>query len=628
MGNSALRRIRKQRESAPQPDLGEVDARRDCASTSPQVSLSEPRARLKGMLVMARSGGACDGASAEAAIRRRLAKALAAIDCVAANAAAARAAIATCVVHQISDADLEPASVDLAAAIERAAALKTVAFESEATALETLLDQTAPVLDSAIATALDAGASDAALVLAIAALATHLPFLCAPGPTELDALFIVPDSPLVGCRLASPVALRHSDVALLAANVRARLGSTVEIMVVKRADAAMHPAETERVLAHLGSQICVVSSLQLADQGRPECDDAVVPLAARVVATASALVIQVSIPPTLPDGPLSAAIEAGSPARLHVDASLEGLCIVAASGPGTLRFPFVRGGMCPPLRLTLGPGRSARTHPHPAISRDGRLFIPTSTAVACWAATGEPLPPIIHILNHLLCVAVDDVSRTLLLGGDGIVALDLGDPDAPPRWVSDFGPGWAGGSVVPLPGQRLVVVTPGMTDKEGVLLRVSDGRRVGSCGFCGNCTATVADVAAARLFTADNAGGMETHRWVANPYAASWGPGCGAGSFVREVVPLFGARLAVLAFIPASAASATPACLVGSDRGSSELTVVSLPDYRVLHRHYIGVVAVRGLAGDPSGGALAVCVSDGGVIVLPWPLPGSGMGGA
>lgn len=53
------------------------------------------------------------------------------------------------------------------------------------------------------------------------------------------------------------------------------------------------------------------------------------------------------------------------------------------------------------------------------------------------------------------------------------------------------------------------------------------------------------------------------------------------------------------------------------------LSVFSLPDLRLVHRHVLQSIALAGLASDLTGSTLLVsdCVHGGGHVV-PWPLPG------
>lgn len=311
---------------------------------------------------------------------------------------------------------------------------------------------------------------------------------------------------------------------------------------------------------------------------------------------------------------------------VELSAMLDGLVL-----PGLpLSIPVFAGGMCPPLSLSR-PSDPDDTvlYPTPAVSADGRLFVPAPGSVAVWGPCGERLSTIrLPAINRFLhCVAVDDTSQTLLVSGNRLVALDLRDPTGgPPKWESEEGAGEDGG-IASLPAQGLIVVTsyndgPG----SGWTLRVADGLKVSKCPeLC--CSFHVsAEPATAMVFVSSCVEEGRAYRWSSEAVS---GFHC-----VDPPVLLGSANFQPLAVLPARADVGLPACLVVATWGSPTLSVFALPDYKVLHRHRLSAnvredddddessVDILGIAGDPVGVALVICTRYGYTLVLPWPLPG------
>jgi hypothetical protein len=269
--------------------------------------------------------------------------------------------------------------------------------------------------------------------------------------------------------------------------------------------------------------------------------------------------------------------------------------------------------MLSPLRLE---GAASSSMSSPAISGRGTLYAPVYNypEVLVFSADGMTLPslPVASLgLSNLTSIAAfDEVSATLLLADDNsysskLVALDA--ESSAVRWSTGLA-GSCGGIAV-LPAQGIVITSEYRSSKLGVH-RLADGTLLATA-VAGGPQFIAADPANATLYV-NSEKRVTAFRW-------------NGGALVSEgVVETAGDTeySRPLAVVPPAPGQHTSYLVVGTCR-THTLLVLSLPDRRLVHKHTLGGMMVKGLAADPSGTALAVC--DGAsraVHVLPWPLPG------
>lgn len=157
--------------------------------------------------------------------------------------------------------------------------------------------------------------------------------------------------------------------------------------------------------------------------------------------------------------------------------------------------------------------------------------------------------------------------------------------------------------------------------------RLSDGYHVGTLRVPGLRRFMASDPATGVVYTSMRCENEE--RRVNNLYAVhAWSCATdGAGISVNDLGPVPAAgtreRARPLVVMP-PAPGKTVSHLVVGVLGSSELIVLSLPDFALVHTHSMEGITVKAMAADPWGRALAVCDADveATIHVVAWPLPG------
>jgi hypothetical protein len=552
---------------------------------------------------------------------------------VRANAAAAREAVSR-------SGGTHGATQALLADVDAAEAAKLAALAAEAAAAESALSLAVRVCRGASA-ALASGAAPAMLALQASQLEAVLRLTPPRGPVEPTMISFAPHPPALalstgrpGCVLA-PKAVKTAYVRAILPSV-ARPGKAFTVRVVLQADAypTTDAAELTAALAalafHVRVEAAVVSggsTLALKQSSTPPVQQ----LDARCV------LVTFSVP--------------GDAATRDAAVGLSHLSVSGRPSPSSelpQPVPFLlSGGMLAPLLLQL-PGKGVQATP--AISGSGELFAPTydSPSVAAFSPEGVPLAPIdvaaLGLSRFTRAAAVCDASGTLLLAdfapGDAsvLVALDLRSRAV--RWRCEAGALPQCCDIVPLSSAGVVVAgSKGLNQL--VVLSLRDGKRIGGAAAAGGATGpTAAAAAAAAAAPAGASVAAESPRFLAADqatgvvYASSKDKAVAAWKWdgaAQRLVALGRIDAAgeagasrLLAVVPPAPGKRTAHLVVGTaDRG--ELLVIALPDHRLVHRAELpGGAKVTGLAGDPTGTALAVCDAAGAGIVrvLQWPLEG------
>ena len=599
----------------------------------PASDLPPPLARdiLRGLLHLAAHGrGDFDTGVGVDIIRARLTSTLAAIENVAASAAAAHELIAGRIsstsvpvgvggIHAGSaSSDMLQAAADLTAQVTRAASIKTAALEREAVAIEAALEAAASIFVAARDAASSADASPAALSEATAGLESLLPALSSAGPLELGTLCLTPTGgSLLGLRLVAPRAFGADDVAFAPLPRHTRADSYVRLTLSVVAPPAVTDGwgdeEWSSALAHLASHTSAIAQMRMGKLPAFSEPSSMLPVTTSVDLASRGIVVSIEVP-SLPDTTDPGAVVA------------ELVCLVRVCGrppvngtAGAIRLPRHRGGVSTPLVLPIRDSEDIM-YPKPAVSSDGRIFVPVHPDTVCvWSANGKPLADIpAHGVGGLHCVAVDDEAGILYLGGNLVVALDLHNPSAPPKWMSSAAAP-AGdlkyGGIVPIPFLGVVIVV-NYGAETAWALRASDGAILHSIGDVVKAIHICADPLTATLFSFTSSRGF--------PLRYRYVPGRGFETIMNELppFPFSGSNFHPASWMPAT--PGLPACLVVGTWGSSEVLILGLPDCELLQRLQLVLdgeeaICVQGLACDPSGCALVVCDSRSSVIALPWP---------
>lgn len=282
--------------------------------------------------------------------------------------------------------------------------------------------------------------------------------------------------------------------------------------------------------------------------------------------------------------------------------------------------------MCAPLRLDGLVSRSMS----PCISPDGRLFVPTG----CTGGLGLGVQVFNDVGSPMTRIPVDDVGPTgdalwtayahgdstrtpLLVVGDEKHFLAFDPYTRAVRWA--LGPTDVPdcGGIAVFPSQGVIAVR---SNRRNTLCvhRLSDGVRIGGYDFHlpdQLCRFLAADPATATLYARCRIGAeIGVYRWS-----------CAADGSLRSQGPVATAGLATytrpLVIVPPAPGKILSHLVVCAD--DTELRVLTLPDFAVVHTHRLEGMGVRGLAADPWGGALAVCDEESEAIhVIAWPLPG------
>lgn len=600
----------------------------------PALDLPPSLARdtLRGLLRLVACGrGYFDTDAGVDRIRARLSCTISAIESVAASSAAAHELITENVsaasvsagvdgIHaDSSSSDVLEAAADLTAQVARAASVKMTALEGEAVAIEDALERAASIFAAAHDAASSADATPAALEVAIAGLESLLPALSSAGPLELGTVYLTPTGgSRLGLRLVAPRAFGADVVALapLPRHTRADSSVRLTLAVVSR------PADTDgwgdeewsATLAHLASHTSVIAQMRMGKLPVFSEPSSTLPVTTSVDLASRSVAVSIKVLPetSLPDN---------NPGAV----AAELMCLIRVCGrppancsAGVICVPLRRGGVSTPLVLRIGDSKDMM-YPKPAVSSDGRIFVPVLDDLVCvWSADGEPLADIpAHGAGGLHCVAVDDDAGLLYLGGNRVVALDLHNPSAPPKWVSTIAaPAGEDGGIAPIPNLGVVIVV-NYGAETAWALRASDGTILHSIDGVMKAIHICADPVSATLFSFTSGRDF--------PLRYRYMPGRGFETITGELppVPFSGSNFHPAAWMPAT--SGLPPCLVVGTWGSSEVLVLGIPDCKLLQRLELvldedeSTVHVQGLACDPSGCALVVCDNRSRVVTLPWP---------
>lgn len=357
--------------------------------------------------------------------------------------------------------------------------------------------------------------------------------------------------------------------------------------------------------------------------------------------------------------PISQGIRISIPVPVEAVPGVHSICVrsVRVAGRqielGSLALVPVIRGMCAPLRF-----RSVLPSPDgypgtPAISGAGMLFVPhpSDGHVNVFGPNGELVTRLdaraLGMAHSTASVAVIDNTSTPKECGDGILLIVDDDTtnarlvacslrsclhrfEPPTRlWVTPPESFNMTGGLTTLPAHGIVIVGSWMDDRLYVH-RASDGARVGSTSASDPLYA-VADPLSSRIYVSVRHCQVACFEWVV-------GHEEGLLQMVAESLEgIDESSSHTLAYVPPVCArdvAVSSLCghlVVGNSNNGGRLIVFALHPGAVpvrVHDHVVvgengADVSIVGLAGDPSGAALAVSDSDSGdIIVLQWPLTG------
>jgi hypothetical protein len=268
-------------------------------------------------------------------------------------------------------ASARAAAASLRRELDCAAAVKIAALEAEAVALEAVLDSGIDLLVCARAVASDPLSSKEDKLVAATSLRGVLPALCTMVSAELVALFVVPQvgAPPLHCRLVAPAALSAADIRLVSQSPQAICGAAFTMFLVAAAPAVWNAAEWDVAIPHLAASVAAFASLELH---WPDGRLGKTRLAARISADPGAHRVGVTV--MLP------AISAGQAGMAPVVELA--FCIVLHGETirsDRHRVPVIlRAALS---QATLLPRGHLPVYPQPAVSADGRIFVPTQGGV-------------------------------------------------------------------------------------------------------------------------------------------------------------------------------------------------------------------------------------------------------
>ena len=341
--------------------------------------------------------------------------------------------------------------------------------------------------------------------------------------------------------------------------------------------------------------------------------------------------------------------------RANLRPNAEQRCLVAffdippsASVSATVNFSYVAGYPIHKLTCCIGiclgviapfvlENTSTRS---PSISPEGRIYCPLGDDidVLVFDADGSSLPSLpaasIGLVKYQSWTAfVPGGTASLLLTGysgelshSRLVALDPASNVV--RWMSTPGAFYCCTGITALPSLGVVM----MADCGSlVAFRLSDGTRAAR-HYVGLGGVLAADPATGTLFgevahdlLGDN---VDDDDYVIRAWSCSADE---RGFHVASIgdVAAAGVRHRNRANRPLTVVPAAPGKLVsylvvrGDRKNTSELSVISLPGFALIHTHVLDGIDVSGLAADPWGSALAVSANASKAVhILSWPLPG------
>ena len=403
-------------------------------------------------------------------------------------------------------------------------------------------------------------------------------------------------------RVLAPLPVTADDLSFeeTSNDTRVRSGDTLHLcMSLGVRHATQSPEELSMSLRKLAEETSVDAALEASDV-EPQA------VAASVASDAALRTLLISL-----------IVPASAPA---------GSCIVIrgvfAGGRPVAKLPLmltVCRGLQTPLCLT-GLGKYSFG---PCISPDGLLYVPpggSGNDVNVFDAQGTMLPGIsldgLGLDNAIKWAAyVHGDNPCLLLADDHrVVALDPSTRVV--RWATNL-VGLVCGGLAPLPSPGVVAINSATNDTL-LLYRLSDGIRCGIHQVSGRFGSFLAaDSATGLVFGCCGQGmaGFCVEAWL----CAADGLSLISRGSVNAAAMM---STAILAVVPPTCGKRGSHLIVGSLL-TSELLVLSLPDFALVHTHRLEGMRVQGLAADPLGYALAVCdrVSMS-LHVLAWPLPG------
>jgi hypothetical protein len=311
-------------------------------------------------------------------------------------------------------------------------------------------------------------------------------------------------------------------------------------------------------------------------------------------------------------------------------------------------------GMIPPL------GTQGSTLTTPAFIDDGHIYVLSwngGRRITVFESDGSQGAPITVADTQTEALAFDACSGLLLAGGEGatqfaegkrgvphIIAIDVRKAASGGTrrtvWESGFDisscygiallpaalpvlpPGTAGDAAATSASSVAIIsaMMEGWRSNEGSLhaLRVADGSRISRLVLpdAEYPSFLAADAATSTIYasvTAAAGGSIRAFEWDSDRQALSrtdW----------QTVVE--GIQYHPVTVVPPVSGRRTSYLVVGTVTQPTIL-VFALPSRRLIHRHALDSMGVRGLAAEPSGEALAVCDDYAKCVhVLPWPLPG------
>jgi hypothetical protein len=584
---------------------------------APQRALEELSApELRSLIIAATDG------SPEAAMRVLVADIYDAMGQVAANAVAARESVAAVVRQGIIDAASEaPSPDDILAEIDAAEARKVSALETEAVAADSILDLSLRVFPPA---KVAAAAADTPLPLLIeharavdAALSAQRALPC--GAVEPTAIAVVRDSDPADAapygRGSAPPRVTAADVAIESMPLCIRLGRPVVFVATLRDSYASRGPEDLRVaLASLERHLRVVATLEQVT-GPPRT------LSVKVARSAERA-FSVTIGDGLVDDAGDIFIES-----MHV----AGHIIPDVAFP--LRIPVSEAvGVSAPQVIS---SVSSVLYSQPCISRDGRLYL---------VRDGQPLRVFdpdgklestvsleaLGLQAHGRASAVaswDDADAILVTDGgstgngdDNGVLLALDATSHVVRWsVTVSTSSFSLVGIAPLPSFNVIFASNGM---RMAVRRLSDGADLSRF-------VQLPPLALHSLFVAcDDESGHVYYNSSHAVYSFLLSGDSARYEIVDKEKLTAADGVGSSNFRPITVVPPAPGCvksyLVCGAIFSSTLRVLSIPEHTLVHTHDLEGVQVSGMAGDPSGTALAVhdLASGGDVRIVSWPLPG------
>lgn len=177
--------------------------------------------------------------------------------------------------------------------------------------------------------------------------------------------------------------------------------------------------------------------------------------------------------------------------------------------------------------------------------------------------------------------------------------------------------------IMPLPLHGVVMVS---SDIGVSVLGLADGAELGSCSTDRAFSYGCADSESNLVFASLDEEPYSVHAWSWEPSASGPGAAAATGGTLVSLGPLIAAGEAgsrrPLAVMPPAPGTCFSHLIVGESE-ASEVRVLSLPGFTLVHTHMLEGMRVGSLLADPCGTALAVFdYASESTHLLAWPLPG------